>query len=119
MEYNRREIGSSFEEKAAAFLENRGLKIRERNFRCKCGEIDLIACDGDCLVFIEVKYRKNRSWGGALAAVDRRKQRVISRVARFYLYFHGFGEDVSCRFDVIGIEGNEITWIRDAFEFCA
>ncbi len=117
MDYNRRKVGGSFEEKAAAFLEKKGLVIRRRNFRCKYGEIDLIAWDKGCLVFIEVKYRRNRASGGALAAVDRRKQRVISRVARFYLYCSGFGDDVPCRFDVVGIEGEEITWIKDAFEF--
>lgn len=116
MEYNRRKIGSSYEEKAAVFLEKNGLVILARNFRSRYGEIDLIARDGRYFVFVEVKYRKNGESGGALAAVDRRKQRVISRVAEFYLYRFGLGENVPCRFDVVGIDGDEITWIRNAFE---
>ena len=74
------------------FLEKRGLQIREKNFRCRSGEIDLIAQDERYLVFVEVKYRKNGRSGSSFAAVGREKQRIISRVAMFYLAVHGYRE---------------------------
>ena len=68
------------------------------------------------LVFCEVKYRKDEKNGHPLEAVDRRKQRTISRCALYYMTEHGF-EDLDCRFDVVGIFGEEITLIRNAFAF--
>ena len=67
---NKRKTGSRYEEQAAAFLEKQGLLVIEKNFRCKSGEIDLIARDGRYLVFVEVKYRSSGSNGYAAAAVD-------------------------------------------------
>lgn len=101
---------------AEEFLRGKGLQILEKNFRCRKGEIDLIARDGRYLVFIEVKYRKNRGSGSSFAAVGKQKQRTIIRVALFYLIRKGFRDDVPCRFDVVGIDGEEIRWIKNAFE---
>lgn len=101
---------------AAEFLRNQGLRILEKNFRCRNGEIDLIARDGKYLVFIEVKYRKNQGSGSSFAAVGKQKQRTIIKVALFYLIRHGFQDDIPCRFDVVGIDGEEIRWIKNAFE---
>ena len=101
---------------AAEFLRNQGLRILEKNFRCRNGEIDLIARDGKYLVFIEVKYRKNQGSGSPFAAVGKQKQRTIIKVALFYLIRHGFQDDIPCRFDVVGIDGEEIRWIKNAFE---
>ena len=67
---NRRQIGTEEEALAAEFLEGRGYRIVERNFRCRLGEIDLIARDGSVLVFIEVKYRKTGAYGDPAEAVD-------------------------------------------------
>lgn len=114
---NRRKTGSHHEEQAAAFLEKNGLKILERNFFCRSGEIDLVARDGKYLVFVEVKYRATTVSGEAAAAVDRRKQCRISRAAQFYLLRYGYGEP-PCRFDVVAIDGDEVRWIRDAFDYC-
>ena len=100
------------------FLEKRGLQIREKNFRCRSGEIDLIAQDERYLVFVEVKYRKNGRSGSSFAAVGREKQRIISRVAMFFLAVHGYREFPPCRFDVVGIDGEKIHWIKNAFDFC-
>ena len=94
------------------FLEKRGLQIREKNFRCRSGEIDLIAQDERYLVFVEVKYRKNGRSGSSFAAVGREKQRM------FYLAVHGYREFPPCRFDVVGIDGEKIHWIKNAFDFC-
>ena len=82
--------------------------------RCRSGEIDIIAKDGETLVFCEVKYRSDGAMGSPLEAVDVKKQRTIFRSALYYLSEHGL-EDVPCRFDVIGIEGAKITQIRNAF----
>lgn len=115
---NKREIGSLYEGRAAKFLEQHGLKILERNFRCRNGELDLIALDGIYLVFVEVKYRKTGKSGDSLCAVDSRKQRMISRTAQYYMKVHKWSFDKPCRFDVVGIDGNEIHWIKNAFDYC-
>ncbi len=113
---NKRKTGGYYEDMAAAFLENNGLIILERNFRSRSGEIDLIARDREYLVFVEVKYRSTRHQGYAVSAVDRKKQQRIARAARYYLLKAVGRDDIPCRFDVIGIEGTSIQWIQNAFE---
>ncbi len=115
MEKNCRQIGADYERAAAYYLEQLGYIVLEYNYRCKRGEIDLIAKDGDCLVFCEVKYRADNRKGSPLEAVGARKQQTIFRCAMHYLTERGM-EDVSCRFDVIGIEGGKVTHIKNAFE---
>lgn len=90
----------------------------EYNYRCRRGEVDLIARDGEYLVFVEVKYRSSEDAGGPLAAVDHTKQRVISRVAKLYLLSHYHTMDIACRFDVIGFHGPHIQWVKNAFDYC-
>ena len=82
---NKRKTGQEQEAKAACFLKTQGYQILERNYRCKKGEIDLIAWEGQYLVFVEVKYRSTNESGLPEEAVDLRKQRQISRVAAWYL----------------------------------
>lgn len=96
-------------------MEQRGYTILERGFRCRQGEIDLIARDGGVLVFVEVKYRRNESLGAPAEAVNTRKQRRIREAARYYLYSRGLGENIPCRFDVVGILGWQVEIITDAF----
>nr|WP_055055594.1 MULTISPECIES: YraN family protein [Blautia] len=117
MSINKRKIGSCHEEEAAAFLKKQGLFIVTKNFRCKSGEIDLIVRDGKYLVFVEVKYRSNKESGYASAAVDYRKQKRISQAAQFFLLRYGYGEP-PCRFDVVAIDGEQIQWIKNAFDYC-
>lgn len=112
---NTRKIGADYEEKAAAYLEKNGYRILERNFRCRTGEIDLVARDGRYLVFVEVKYRANAALGSALEAVGPRKQAVIRQTAAYYMLLHHLPSDTPCRFDVAGITGEEIVLIRNAF----
>ena len=112
---NKRTIGAGYETIAADYLQKAGYTILDRNFRCRTGEIDLIARDGEYLVFIEVKYRKNKRNGNPLEAVHERKQSVIGQVAGYYLLLHPRYRQMPCRFDVVGIQGNEITLIQDAF----
>lgn len=115
---NKRAIGRYYEQKAALYLEKRGVRILERNFRCRMGEVDLIGQDGKYLVFIEVKYRADTGAGSAAEAVGRKKQRIISRVADFYMLRNGKKQDTACRFDVMAFEGEEACWYRNAFEYC-
>lgn len=113
-ERNKRRTGTRYEQAAGFFLEQIGYEVLEYNYRCRFGEIDIIAKDGICLVFCEVKYRSGREKGSPLEAVDNRKQQRIFRCASHYLAGRGL-EDVSCRFDVIGIEGTAVTHIKNAF----
>ena len=115
--YNKRRLGGVYEEQAARYLEEQGLVIVERNYRFRFGEIDLIAQDGEYLVFVEVKYRSSRNSGSPLAAVDAAKQHVISRVAKNYLLTCRRSVDIPCRFDVVGFDGDEITWVKNAFDY--
>ena len=116
MKINKRETGGCYEEIAAGFLEKQGLEILKKNYRCRLGEIDLIAMDGDYLVFVEVKYRTGFQQGYAVSAVNRNKQWRISRVANYFLMKEVHSCEIPCRFDVVGIDGNKIHWIRNAFE---
>lgn len=114
--YNKRKIGSTQEEKAEQFLKEQNYYIIERNFYCRSGEIDIIAKDGEYLVFIEVKYRSSADKGTPEEAVHARKIRSIVHTARFYMLRHGIPEDTPCRFDVVVIFQEEIRIIKDAFE---
>lgn len=113
---NQKEKGYAAESLAVSYLEKKGLQILERNFRCRSGEIDLIARDGDCIVFAEVKYRSSTFLGQPEEAVDLRKQQRICKVALYYLATHGLLES-PVRFDVIAILGGKITHFEHAFEF--
>lgn len=112
---NKRRIGADKEQLAATYLEERGMKIAERNFRNRQGEIDLIGYHDGYLVFVEVKYRSNENKGYALAAVDYRKQRQICKVADYYRYQHKLGNNTMIRYDVVALQGEEIIWIPNAF----
>ena len=114
---NTRKTGSEYEEKAATFLKEQGIFILETNFRCRFGEIDLIARDKNTLVFLEVKYRKNGSCGSPLEAVDWRKQRTICKVSDYYRVRHQITDSTPMRYDVIGIGGEDITWVKNAFDY--
>lgn len=112
---NKRTVGTTQEEKAAEFLEQKGMQIIARNYRIRSGEIDLIGTDGAYLVFVEVKYRASGRMGNPLEAVDVKKQKIIIRTAQHFMLKHGYGEDTPCRFDVVGITGEKIEYIKDAF----
>ena len=111
---NRRKTGSMYEQAAGVWLEQKGWEILEYNYRCRAGEIDIIARDGETLVFCEVKYRSGPEKGSPLEAVGVKKQQTIFRCALFYMTERHM-QDVPCRFDVIGIDGTEAVHIKDAF----
>ena len=95
------------------YLKEKGMKIVETNFRSRQGEIDLIGIHQGYLVFVEVKFRQSAEKGYALEAVDIRKQRRICRVADYYRYIHKIKANVSVRYDVVGIQGEEIQWVQN------
>lgn len=116
---NNRETGTHYEKMAGIYLENKGYHILEYNYRCKCGEIDIIAEDDGCLVFCEVKYRESDRNGYPSEAVDYTKQRVISKCALYYITVHHM-EEVPCRFDVISFQSipkAEILHYENAFDY--
>ena len=108
-------VGNQYEALAAEYLQKEGYDIIERNFHCRQGEIDLIARDGNTLVFVEVKYRKDLTAGEPAEAVDARKQARILRTARYYMTRYHISEDTPCRFDVVAVLGSNVRLIRDAF----
>ena len=114
---NRRKTGAEYEQKAMEYLESLGYRFLERNYRCRVGEIDLIARERGTLVFVEVKYRSSSICGRPEEAVDTRKQHTICRVADHYRLTHGIREDCPCRFDVAAIEGKSIRLVRNAFPY--
>ena len=114
---NRRKIGTEYENLAARYLESKGLRILESNFRCRLGEIDLIAKDHSVIVFFEVKYRSSEAMGVPQEAVDHRKQTRICKVADYYRMTHHLGEFTPFRFDVISICDHHMIWIPNAFPY--
>lgn len=116
MAKNKRETGSFYEKQVGLYLERKGYEILEYNYRCKNGEIDIIARKDSCIVFCEVKYRKGNDVNIPLEAISIQKQRKISKVALYYLTRHHL-LDTECRFDAIGIAGEKIVHIENAFEY--
>ncbi len=114
-----KETGKRGEEIAAAYLEKAGYRIRERNYRCPFGEIDIVALDGKEVVFVEVKGRKSDDFGEPEAAVDARKQAKLSRIALNYINEHDLN-DRNARFDVVAVrflKGSErVRLIKNAFD---
>lgn len=108
------ERGRDAEALAATCLEQRGLRILERNWRCRFGEIDLIAQDGESLVFIEVRARSSREFGGAAESIDAGKRSRLIAAANQYLT--RIGLDTPCRFDAVLIgTSSRPQWVRNAF----
>lgn len=114
--YNKRALGSQKEQKAADYLTAAGYQILAANFFTRSGEIDLIAREEEVLVFVEVKYRKDLQSGSPLEAIDLKKRKNICKAARYYMYINHIPEDTPCRFDAVGIVGEEVTLIRNAFD---
>ena len=102
---------------AADYLKKQGYKILEMNYKNQIGEIDIIANDGDYIVFIEVKARASEKFGHPLEAIDARKQQKIHAIASLYLMKNRkYGS--ACRFDaisILGYDNQDITHIVNAF----
>ncbi|MFT4520579.1 MAG: putative endonuclease [Halioglobus sp.] len=114
-------LGDKHEDKALNFLQAEGLRLVERNFASKYGEIDIIAIEDRQLVFVEVRCRSNRHFNSAAGSVDWRKQQRIIKTAQLFLQSHRDLANLSCRFDVIAFEppqsttDSRVRWIRGAF----
>lgn len=116
----RRRFGALQESLAETYLRGHGLRPVARNYHCRQGEIDLVMTHGNQLVFVEVRFRRNTRHGDAVESVTPAKQRRVVQCARHYLRRHGLTEQISCRFDVLGISLNSAgetcyRWIPDAF----
>ena len=114
----RKLLGRTGEDRAAHHLAGRGFRILERNFTAPYGEIDLIALDGDTVVFVEVKTRTTDAYGAPELAVDRRKQERMVKAALGYLKRRNLHQ-MPCRFDVVTISGRDgdmVQHIPNAFE---
>ena len=118
----KRQVGNQAESIALNYLTQQGLELIEQNYLTKFGEIDIIMLDKveQVLVFVEVRYRKDKLFGSASDTVTSVKQAKIIRSAQRYLQQHDEFDEFMCRFDVVGIESDlkypKINWIKDAFE---
>jgi putative endonuclease len=106
--------GGAAEEAAGELLERHGVRILARNYRTRLGEIDLVARDGETLVFVEVRLRTHRRFGDGATSITPRKRRRICAAARQYLM--RFRRTPPCRFDVITLDNDKPTWLRGAFD---
>jgi len=107
--------GNAAEKLACQYLTDRGLKLIVANYHSRFGEIDLIMRDGAVLVFIEVRYRQSKQFGGAAGSVTTAKQRKISLTAMQFLQKNNKTNAI-CRFDVVALTDTEIEWIKSAFD---
>lgn len=111
-----RSTGQQFEQLAAVYLQQQGLKVLASNVSCRFGELDLICKDRDALVFVEVKYRRHTGYGSAAAMVTAGKQDKLRRSASWYLQQQQWRG--AARFDVLAIEGEppfQFSWLKNAF----
>jgi putative endonuclease len=113
--------GLRYEDRARRYLEARGLQLLKSNYRCRCGEIDLIMCEGDTVCFIEVRFRGSNDYGGAAMSITAAKQRKIVKAALFFLAKNPRLMQQALRFDALLIQpssaddGLDFNWIRNAF----
>lgn len=118
----RQASGQAAEGWALTHLEEHGLRLLARNWRCRLGELDLVMLDGDTLVFVEVRYRRHSAWGGAEGSVDARKRRRVANAAQVFLQQQPRWAQRPCRFDVVAIAPSahgcaaRLNWIRSAFD---
>lgn len=116
MKINQNNAGLQAEQLAATFLVNHGLKLVDKNYHCRFGEIDLIMKEGTTLVFVEVRLRSNGRFGNAATSITPQKQRKLILTATHYLQAHG---ESACRFDAIlmsTVDVTQIEWVRNAFD---
>jgi len=112
--------GKQAEESACRYLLDNGLKLIEKNYKCRGGEIDLVMRHNDSIVFVEVRYRHTNRFGSGAESVVKRKQDKIILAAMHYLQTHRKAAAAASRFDVISIRDNfgknDIEWIQNAFQ---
>lgn len=111
MRTSRQRIGDEGEEQALVYLQVAGMRLVQRSFLCKGGEIDLVMQDQNSLVFVEVRKRASSQFGGAAASVTPTKQKRMVHAAQVYLQTHKIMP--ACRFDLIAIDDGKITWLKN------
>lgn len=112
-------LGREAERQAEQYLTAKGLQLVERNYRCKCGEIDLVMREANCLVFVEVRHRRSAQYGSAVETVTAAKQRKLIATARHYCVARRLSERQAMRFDVVGVTGASaqgLQWLPHAFD---
>lgn len=112
-------LGQKAEAFALDYLKRQGLDFVAANYRCRRGEIDLVMHHGDCLVFVEVRFRSKPAFGSSAESITVLKQRKLAACASHFLQRQGTGETTGCRFDVLALTpdslGYAVDWIQDAF----
>jgi putative endonuclease len=116
---DRRTEGAARETQARGVLERAGQRTLGCNVRYRVGELDLVMLDREVLVFVEVRYRREHDFGGALASVTQSKQAKLARAAASFLARHPQHAQRACRFDVVAIGDTGADWVRDAFRMDA
>lgn len=107
--------GHFAENLACVYLQSQNVVILDRNYRCRRGEIDVVAREAETLIFLEVRFRKSNRYGGAAASITKRKQLRTILAAQRYLQQKGL-TNMPCRFDVVAIDGNNsVNWIKHAY----
>ncbi|NOQ15240.1 MAG: YraN family protein [Methyloprofundus sp.] len=111
---SRLEKGTQYEDLALKFLLVQGLTLIARNYRCQCGELDLLMAEKGALIIVEVRYRKNNRYGSALESVTKTKQTRIIAATKHYIVTHKIDQPI--RFDVLAITGDtQPDWVKNAF----
>jgi len=112
--------GKQAEDLACRYLQERGLRLLERNYHCPCGEIDLVMQHGDFTVFVEVRFRSRGRFGDGIESIDRHKQARLAASALHYLQRNRRAARGPSRFDVVSVsrcpQFGDVCWIRNAFE---
>ncbi len=118
--------GAQAENLALSFLQDQGLKLIERNYACRSGELDLIMLDGESLIFIEVRLRTNNNFGGAAGSITRTKRQRLEKTALHFLQSHPVFSHRLCRFDLICLTSAQsnndehhqkpIEWLKGVFQ---
>lgn len=115
-----RGTGDAFERHALTQLQSAGLRLLARNFNTRFGELDLVMRDGEAVVFVEVRYRRARGFGGSAASIGADKREKLTHAAQLFLQAHPALSSLPCRFDVVAFDGDErspkMEWHRAAFE---
>ena len=108
--------GRLAEMQALQYLQQQGLRWQASNYRCKLGELDLLLWEGNTLVVVEVRYRKNDHYGSAAASITDQKQQRIIKATQHYVIMHNLNQ-VAVRFDVVALTaGKPLEWIKNAFQ---
>lgn len=119
MSSSRQARGRDAEDRALAFLQSRGLALLRRNYHCRLGELDLVMQDGNVLVFVEVRLRRNRGFGTAAESVDQHKQDKLMQAALHFMAAEPALSGLPVRFDVMALSNlrvDDSCWIKNAFD---